>query len=141
LMAGILVASCGVLSAQNDAPPPGGQMHRGGGPERQLEQLTRVLALTPDQQTQVKALLTQQQQKMQELRKSSEGTDAAAQGPPAPAARQQMEAIHNDTDTKINALLNDEQKTKFATWQAQRKARMEQRQGGGDGPPPPPPGV
>jgi Spy/CpxP family protein refolding chaperone len=51
-----------------------------------------------------------------------------------------MEAIRNDTDTKISALLNDDQKAKFAAWQAQRKARMERREGTG-GPPPPPPGI
>jgi len=147
LMAGILAASCGMLSAQSpqaDGPPPGGMqpggMHGRGGPERQLEMLTHVLSLTADQQTQVKALLTEQRQKMEELRKSSSaGTDAAtAGGPPNRAA---METIHNDTDTKITALLNDEQKTKFAALQAERKARMQQRGAGGDGPPPPPPGV
>jgi protein CpxP len=139
LLTGILAASCGVLSAQapqNDGPPPGG-MHGRGGPERQLEMLTHVLALTADQQTQVKALLTEQRQKMEELRKSSStGTDTATAG--APPNRAAMETIHNDTDTKINALLNDEQKTKFAALQAERKARMQQREGGGEAPPPPP---
>jgi periplasmic protein CpxP/Spy len=149
LLTGILAASCGVLSAQapqNDGPPPGGMqpggmqsggMHGRGGPERQLEMLTHVLALTADQQTQVKALLTEQRQKMEELRKSSStGTDTATAG--APPNRAAMETIHNDTDTKINALLNDEQKTKFAALQAERKARMQQREGGGEAPPPPP---
>jgi Spy/CpxP family protein refolding chaperone len=48
-----------------------------------------------------------------------------------------MEGIRKDTDAKINALLTDDQKAKFADWQ---KQRMEHRRGpGGDGPPPPPP--
>jgi Spy/CpxP family protein refolding chaperone len=140
LLAGILAAGCGVLSAQSEAPPtpPDGAMHQRGGPERQLEMLTRTLSLTDDQQVQVKALLTEQRQKMLELRRGSGGADAAPQGPPPD--RQQMEAIRNDTDTKISALLNDDQKAKFAAWQAQRKARMERREGAG-GPPPPPPGI
>jgi Spy/CpxP family protein refolding chaperone len=83
----------------------------------------------------VKGLLAERRQKMEELRKSSSGTDATTQS--APPNRAQMEAIRNDTDTKITALLNDDQKTKFAAWQQERKARMQQRQGGGEAPPPP----
>jgi Spy/CpxP family protein refolding chaperone len=47
-----------------------------------------------------------------------------------------MEAIRKETDGKITALLNDDQKGKFAAWQQERKARMQQRMGG-DAPPPP----
>ena len=50
--------------------------------------------------------------------------------------REQLEAVRNDTDTKITALLNDDQKTKFAAWQQERKRRMERRQGP-DAPAPP----
>jgi protein CpxP len=140
LIAGILAATCSILWAQNgsqpDAAPAGQWGHRGGNPERQLRQLTKRLQLTPDQQTQVKSLLVERRQKMEELRRSSAGSDASAQAPPS---RQQMEAIRNDTDTKISALLNDDQKSKFAALQQERKARMERRQGpGGDNPPPPP---
>jgi protein CpxP len=136
LMAAIVLVSCGALRAQNDAPPAGPEHGRGFNPERQLQQLTRVLSLTPDQQTQVKALLTEQQQKTEALRNSASNADSSSQS--TPSRREQMESIRNDTDTKIAALLNDDQKTKFAQWQAQRKARMEQRQGPGDGNPPPP---
>jgi Spy/CpxP family protein refolding chaperone len=133
LAAGLVILACGALKAQNDAPPPGPMGHRGPNSERQLEMLTRVLSLTPEQQTQVKGLLTEQSQKMEELRKSTSGSDASSQG--APPSREQMEAIHNDTDGKITALLNDDQKVKFAAWQKERKERMERREGG---PPPPP---
>jgi Spy/CpxP family protein refolding chaperone len=134
LMAAILAASCGALYAQNDAPPAG-PMHQRGNPEREAERLTRVLSLTPDQQTQVKSLLAEQRQKVEALRNSAPSADAANQA--TPPRHQQMEAIRNDTDTKITALLNDDQKTKFAAWQQQRKERMEQRQGpGGEAAPP-----
>jgi periplasmic protein CpxP/Spy len=138
LMAGLLTVTSGALWAQADAPPadgpPPGRMGRGFNPERQLQMLTRVLSLTTEQQVQVKTVLTEQSQKMEELRKSSSTTDASAQsGPPN---REQMEAIRNDTDSKIAALLNDDQKTKFAAWQQQRKERMEHHEGN---PPPPPP--
>jgi Spy/CpxP family protein refolding chaperone len=132
LLTGLLALAGVALRAQNDAPPPGPNGHRGPNPERQVEMLTHVLSLTPEQQTQVRGLLTEQGQKMEELRKSSAGADAASQG--APPSREQMEAIRNDTDTKINALLTEEQKPKFAAWQQERKQRMEHREGA---PPPP----
>ena len=132
----IPLAGGAALWAQNDAPPAG-RMHGRGGPEHELEHLTRMLSLNADQQTQVKALLTEQRQKMEALRNGGSNADASSEA--APSRREQMESIHNDTDTKITALLNDDQKTKFAQWQQERKARMEQRQGGGDNPPPPQP--
>jgi Spy/CpxP family protein refolding chaperone len=138
LMAGLLTVACAALGAQTDAPPQGqsGPMgHRGFNPERQLQMLTHVLSLTTEQQAQVKTLLTEQSQKMEELRKTSSTADSSGQA--APPNREQMEAVHNDTDAKITALLNDDQKTKFAAWQQQRKERMEHRE---SGPPPPPPG-
>lgn len=129
LLASVLVISCCALTAQSDAPPPPpGQMQGRGGPERQLQQLTERLSLTADQQSQVKGLLAEQRQKMEALRDSSQG---------APPDRAQMEAIRNDTDTKINALLNDDQKAKFAAWQQERKARMGRRQGPEQPPQPP----
>ena len=137
LVAALLAVSCFAVRAQNDGPPPGdppsGQM-RGRGPniDRQLQMLTERLSLTSDQQAQVKTILTDQRQKMEELRKSSSASDASGQA--APPRREQMEAIRNDTDSKITALLNDDQKTRYAAMQQQRKERMERR--GGDGPPP-----
>jgi Spy/CpxP family protein refolding chaperone len=143
LIAGILAATSCALWAQGNPqadPQAAGQMRgRGGNPERELKQLTERLSLSPEQQTQVKSLLMERRQKMEELRKASAGGDASAQA--APPGREQMEAVRNDTDTKISGLLNDDQKTKFAALQQERKARMQRRQGGGENPPPPPPGA
>jgi Spy/CpxP family protein refolding chaperone len=129
LLGAILVASTVGLWAQ-DTPPPGpppdGQMRqRGPNPEREIAQLTEALSLTPDQQTQVKALLAERRAKVEALRANGERP-----------SREQMQGIRMETDAKINALLNDDQKTKYAAWE---KERMEHRRGGGgDGPPPPP---
>jgi len=131
LFATILAACSCALWAQSDQPPgpPQGQMHgRGPNAERELGQLTEALSLSPDQQTQVKALLQERRGKMEALHANG-----------AQPTREQMEGIRKDTDTKISALLNDDQKTKFAAWQ---KQRMEHRRGGEGGeaaPPPPPP--
>jgi Spy/CpxP family protein refolding chaperone len=128
LLATILAAgSCGLWAQAGPADGgPNGQMRqRGPNTERELGQLTQTLSLTPDQQTQVKGLLEERRGKMDVLRGSG-----------APPTREQMEGIRQDTDAKINALLNDDQKAKFAEWQ---KQRMDRRRGpGGDGPPPPP---
>ena len=135
VLAAVLLAGSCALWAQADQPPapptgpPQGEM-RGRGPdtERELGQLTYHLSLTPDQQTQIKALLKERHSKVEALR-SGENRPS----------REQMQALRKDTDTKIAALLNDDQKIKFAALQQER---MEHRRGpggpGGDQPPPPP---
>lgn len=144
MLACVLIAGSCALWSQADAPqgpppgPPDG-MHRGH--EGELRELTQALALTPEQRTQVKTLLEQRRQQVEALRTPPSGDNAT----PAPRpSREQMESIRQATDTKIAALLNDDQKAKFAAWQAERKQHMGHRGGpgggpGGDGPPPPPP--
>jgi len=129
LLAGLMVAGSCALWAQADpqaAPPPGEMRHRGPDAERELAQLTQALSLTGDQQAQVKTILAERRQKMEALRSSD-----------AQPTREQMESVRKDSDAKISALLNDDQKAKFTAWQQQR---MERRRGpGGDQPPPPAP--
>ncbi|HLI77031.1 MAG TPA: hypothetical protein VKV02_08800, partial [Acidobacteriaceae bacterium] len=108
-------------------PPPGpgyGGPHRDG-PEHRLERLQRALNLTPDQTTQVKALFEAERGKMEALR-----ANTALQ---PEDRRTQMRAIHEDTQTKMHALLTPDQATKYDALEA----RMRER---GGGPPPPPPG-
>lgn len=106
-------------------PPPGGR----GTPEmrahRELERLTKVLSLTEDQAAQVKAVLDDEQKQMEASRDSDSGD---------PRAR--MMAIRQAGNTKIRALLTDQQKTKFDAIQSQQRQR-----GGPGGPPPPPPSL
>jgi len=150
-----LAASCALLGlcaltlhAQTDTPPgpppgeggPHGHWRGGGGPERELAMLTHMLTLTPEQQSGVKALLEQQATQAMALRTK---TPSEAATPPTAEARaaerKQMDAIRDETNTKISALLNDEQKKTFADFVARRKAAMARREaGGGDAPPPPP---
>ena len=138
LLAGVLALASTAVWAQNDSAPTGQMRPRGGNPERELQQLTQRLNLTADQQGQVKTLLAERSKKMEELRNAAPSAD----GSNAPAPREQMEAIRNETDSKINALLNDDQKAKFAALQAERRQRMERRQNpGGDNSAPPSPGV
>lgn len=142
LLCSLLIGTCCALYAQPDGPPPGGpppgphdNMGHGPSVERELKRMTDVLALNDSQQAQVKALLTEQRQQMEALHKSMQAEDS--QDPAA--GREKSQAIRNDTNAKISALLNDDQKAKF-TAMLQRRGRR------GDGPPPdgaggPPPGL
>jgi len=143
-------ASSAAFGQAPDGPPPGpppgssqdqqGPGQRGPNPERELQTLTRLLTLTADQQTGVKAVLEQQSEQMKALRNKSQN-EASNTRETMQARRSQVEAIRNESNTRIAALLDENQKKTFADWTAKRKAEMEKRrsQGGGDGPPPPPP--
>ena len=135
LSAGILFTSCCVMAAQTDSqssapanPPASGEMHgHRHGVERQVKHLTRMLSLTPDQQTQVKAILAEQRQQMEQLRSSAQQNGQTGQA--AQPDREQFRSIRQDTNSKIEALLNDDQKTRFEAWIQQRQQRMQQRRG------------
>jgi Spy/CpxP family protein refolding chaperone len=98
------------------APPPVGG-HRGMmDPAQQLEGMTKRYNLSADQQTQLKPILASQQQQMQALR-----------GDPSLSREDRMakmQSIGADTKTKIEAVLNDDQKKQF-------EADQQRMQGGG----------
>lgn len=115
-------------AAQSDAPPPppGGRPPRGG-PGHRIEMLQHELNLTPDQTTQVRALLETERSKAEAVRSNSALS--------ADDRRSQMMAIHQDTNTKMHTLLTPDQVTKYDAMEA----RMRERRGPAGGPPPPPP--
>jgi protein CpxP len=122
-------------SDQNQAAPPAqGMGHRGMrmDPDRQLERLTRELNLTTDQQTQIKPLLVERQQKMQALfqDESVAPEDRRTQG----------RTIMQGTNSSIKALLNDDQKQKFEAMQERMRSNRTDGASGGAAPPPPPDG-
>ena len=139
----------GTAIAQQDAPPPppqgqgqgpggGGGGGRGGmDPARRLQMLQDRLNLTADQSTQIKAILDDDQTKLQALRANT------ALAPDD--RRSQSMALRNDENTKIEAVLTADQKTQYEQILAQQLDRMRNGGGpggpGGDGsaPPPPPP--
>jgi len=109
---------------------PHGQWRGRGGPERELAMLTHQLNLTPEQQTGVKAVLEQQRSQMTALRAKPQTEAANTETPEAHQARvTQMNQIHDESVTKIAALLDDNQKKTFADLVAKRKAAMARRQG------------
>jgi len=137
----LAISACTAFAQAPDAQagqagPPPGRGRFAPDPERELKMLTERLSLTADQQTGVKAILEQQTTQMKALRAKTETADASADTPEARTARMtQMTQIREESDTKINALLDDTQKKTYAEIIARRKARM--AQGGGPGGPPP----
>jgi periplasmic protein CpxP/Spy len=121
-----------VASAQDTPPPPPDQGQAGpppGGrgmrmdPDHQLAHLTAALSLTADQQSQIKPLLVDRQQKMQALMQNESLSQEDR--------RVQARTISQGTNNSIKALLTDEQKQKFDAMQANM------RRGGPGGPQPP----
>lgn len=114
---------------QDEQGPHAGGMHGRGGPERQVEMLTKRLNLSPDQVTQVKAIdldtMTQMKAIHQDTSLSQDDRHA------------KMMSIHQASETKIRAVLNDDQKAKFDEMVAHRRERMQHGNGEAGAPPPP----
>jgi periplasmic protein CpxP/Spy len=101
-------------------------------PTQQLSGMTKRYNLSADQQNQVKPILADQQQQIQLLHLDS------SLSPDEKKAK--MQSIRSDSNTKIEAILNDDQKKQFEQDHQSTQERMQQRrQGGGpDGGGPPP---
>jgi Spy/CpxP family protein refolding chaperone len=132
----LAIGATSPLFAQSTASQPQepqAQGQEGGGhgrgmmdPDRQLEHMTKQLNLTADQQGQIKPILVDRQQKMQALWQN--------QSLSREDRRSQMMAIRQDSETKINAVLNDEQKQKYQ--EMQEHMRQHGPGQGGDNAPP-----
>ena len=97
----------------------------------QIEILTKRLNLSPDQVTQLEAIDDATRSQMEALHSDT--------STPRDQKRPKMEAIHQDQQVKIKAMLTDEQRTKFEAMEAKmRERREEHREDNGGAPPPPP---
>ncbi|HUN83719.1 MAG TPA: hypothetical protein VMU48_05035 [Terracidiphilus sp.] len=117
--------------AQDNAPPPQDQGQPGRGPmrmdpSRQLGRMTRELDLTADQQSQIKPILEDRQQKMEAIFQD--------QSLSREDRRAKMQSLRQDSKSKIEAVLNDQQKQKYEAMQERRGRRG--GMGGPGGPPP-----
>ena len=97
-------------------------------PDRQLEHMTKTLNLSTDQQTQIKPILVDRQQKMQALWQD--------QSLSRQDRRTRAMTIQQDTRTRLEAALNDQQKQQFEEMQAKMQARRQHRMGGEQQAPP-----
>jgi periplasmic protein CpxP/Spy len=110
---------------ETSAPPP--QQGAAGDhrdPAQQMAGMTKRYNLSSDQQNQVKPILMDQQQRMQLLRLDS------SLSPDEKKAK--MQSIRLDSNSKIEAILNDDQKKQFEQDHQSMQERTQQRpQGGG----------
>jgi protein CpxP len=139
----VTLAAPMALRAQDQGAPPPPQSdgtQQGGRPnmeqmrERQIEHMTKMLSLTPDQVTQVRAIDADSMSKMAALRQDT--------STPREQKRDKMMQIRSDSQAKVRMILTDEQKPKYDAMLAKEKERMEQRRQGGGAPsdqPAPPP--
>jgi protein CpxP len=95
-------------------------------PEDRAKAMQTSLKLTDDQTAKVTAIYTAMGAKRDSMMKA--GADRTA-----------MRPLNQEANTKIEALLNDEQKAAWKKQQEEMRARMGGGQGGGGGTPPPPP--
>jgi len=94
----------------------------------------KALSLSSDQTAQVKALFESSRTQMEALRSNDSLTRKDM--------REKGEAIHQQEEAKLEALLTPDQKTRYEAMRAKERERMEERReehGGPGGPPPPPP--
>jgi protein CpxP len=123
VLTGALAIAGSAAFAQSDAPAhqplaaaPGGR--HGMSVDDQLARMTKELNLTPDQATQIKPILTDRMQQMQALRQDQSTSQADKMA--------KMKSIRDDSNTKIEVVLNDTQKQQFAAMQAKQQQRMQQ---------------
>jgi periplasmic protein CpxP/Spy len=134
-LSGLLaVGASATLFAQDATPPPqqgqgqwGGGRGRGMDPEKQLEHLAKQLNLSSEQQSQIRPILQERQQKMQALFQN--------QSLSREERHTQMQAIHQDTESRITSVLNDDQKQKYQAMQEHMREHGGPMQGGDNGPP------
>jgi hypothetical protein len=97
-------------------------------PDEQIARMTKRYNLSADQQTQIKPILANQQQQMMALHGDSSLSQEDKMA--------KMKSIREDSSTKIQALLNDSQKQKFAEDQQRRQEHMQEHGGAPAGGPP-----
>lgn len=108
------------IYAQDDATPAPngtpqaqqgnwGHGHHGMDPDAQLSHMTKRLNLSADQQSQIRPALVDRQQRMEALRQD--------QSLSPQDRHEKMQAIQQDTRSRIEAVLNDQQKQQFESMQ------------------------
>lgn len=103
---------------QEPTPPAAGARHMPT-PDEIVQRMSQQLNLTDQQKDQIKPIIADRQQKMQALRE-----DTSME---RPEKMQKMKAINQDSDTKIKAILTDEQKQKYEAMQQEMRDQMRQR--------------
>jgi len=112
----------GGMSENGDRTMP---MRHGADPDLELQPITELLALTEDQKASMKTVLVEHSKEIDEVFSKFLGEPGQpGQGPNASTRRQMhdaIKAVHLCTYAKIDAILNSDQKAKFAAWKKQQR--------------------
>jgi periplasmic protein CpxP/Spy len=87
--------------------------HRAADPAREAKHLGKKLGLSADQVSQLQPILADRNQQMQSLRSDTTLSQSDR--------RAKFQSIRQDSNTKIEALLNDQQKQQFEQMQQARR--------------------
>jgi Spy/CpxP family protein refolding chaperone len=115
---GILAAAPQAQDQSNTDQHKASAHRREADPQRQVNMLGKRLNLTADQKNQILPILTDRQQQMKGIH---EDTSLSQQD-----RRAKMQTVREDSDAKMKAVLNDDQKQKYDQMQQQRRERMQQ---------------
>ena len=129
LATGLTLCSAAAFAQQDNAPAPDASTPQQGSghgqwgghqqtPDERVARMTKRYNLSSDQQSQIKPILANQQQQMQALRLDSSLSQEDRMA--------KVKSIRLDSSTKIQALLNDGQKQKFAQDQQRRQEHMQE---------------
>ena len=121
--------------------PPGmmGPGHGEGQANAVLEQLKMRLKLTPEQVTQLKPILEENANKVQELRQKHLAANQGQQGPPDPETRKELMALRDQNDARINKILTPAQMEEWNKMRDEASQRAEQHMQNRPAPGAPPP--
>jgi hypothetical protein len=89
------------------------------GPDQVVEMLGSKLSLTDDQKAQIKPVIADRQQKLAALKADT----SLRRG----QRLRQMKGVLDDSDTRIKAVLNDQQRQQYAQIEQQMKEQYRER--------------
>jgi len=106
-----------------------GAVKDGSRPRPEPPNFKQILDLTPEQDARLKEIVAESRKQMAEFRKQTDAFHSEQDN--------KIKTVISEMTGKINAILNEEQKKKFAAWQKdfENKRRPSRRR---DFPPPPP---
>lgn len=124
LATGLTLGSAAAFAQQDNSTPnaTAQQGHKHMTPEEQVAHMAKRYSLTSDQQAQITPIVANQRQQVKAVHEDS------TLSPQDKMAK--IQSIRADSTNKIQALLNDTQKQKFAQDQQRRQQRMQQQNGG-----------
>jgi Spy/CpxP family protein refolding chaperone len=101
-------------SEQTQTPPP---------PDQVVAMMSSKLSLTDDQKTKITPIIADRQQKIQALKADTSMRKMKK--------AREAKSIMGDSDKKIEAILTDDQKQKYAAMKEQMKEKMKEKKNGG----------